>query len=145
MATPAPNVSLKSIRNETLQLQELQGKVVMVTFWASNCPSCLKEIPDLKSLYQDYHTKGLELFAISMYYDRPNYVVEASKTYQIPYPIILDLRGGLAKSFGQVQLIPTTLLINTQGEIVYQTTGLFNLSEMQQRIESLLPSQKGTL
>jgi len=143
MATPAPNVSLKSIRNETVTLEQLKGKVTLITFWATNCPSCLKEIPDLTALYHDYHDKGLELFAISMVYDRPSHVVAMSQSHDIPYSLVLDLRGGLAKAFGQVELIPTTLLINTQGDIVFQTTGLFDLSKMQQRIESLLPSQKG--
>jgi peroxiredoxin len=142
-ANPAPNISFKTIRNTDIQLQNLQGKVVLITFWASNCKSCLAEIEDLKSLYQDYHEQGLELFAISMYYDRPNYVVAASKYHKIPYDIVLDLRGGIAKAFGQVQLIPTTFLIDTTGDIVYQTTGVFNLAEMQTRIQSLLNLPKG--
>ncbi|MDC9728365.1 MAG: TlpA disulfide reductase family protein [Methyloprofundus sp.] len=141
-ASSAPNINLKTIRNTQVSLQELQGKVVLITFWASNCKSCLAEIEDLKSLYQDYHKQGLELFAVSMYYDRPNYVVAASKNYKIPYDIVLDLRGGIAKAFGQVELIPTTFLIDTTGEIVYQTTGIFTLSDMQMRIQSLLNKQK---
>ncbi len=141
-ASPAPDITLKTIRNTQVQLHQLKGKVVLVTFWASNCKSCLAEIEDLKSLYQDYHEKGLELFAISMYYDRPNYVVAASKDHQIPYDIVLDLRGGIAKAFGQVELIPTTFLIDTTGDIVYQTTGVFDLPEMQTRIQSLLNLHK---
>lgn len=143
IASPAPNISFKTIRNTQIQLQELHGKVILVTFWASNCKSCLAEIEDLKSLYQDYHQQGLELFAISMAYDRPNYVVAASKHHQIPYDIVLDLRGSIAKAFGQVQLIPTTFLIDTTGGIVYQTTGVFNLAKMQSRIQSLLNLPKG--
>jgi len=142
-ANPAPNISFKTIRNTDIQLQNLQGKVVLITFWASNCKSCLSEIEDFKSLYQDYHEQGLELFAISMAYDRPNYVVAASKNHQIPYDIVLDLRGNIANAFGQVQLIPTTFLIDTSGEIVYQTTGVFDLTEMKTRIQSLLNLPKG--
>jgi peroxiredoxin len=143
IANPAPDISFRTIRNTEVQLQNLPKKIILITFWASNCKSCLSEIEDLKSLYQNYHQKGLELFAISMYYDRPNYVVAASKNYQIPYDIVLDLRGNIAKAFGQVKLIPTTFLIDTRGEIVYQTTGVFNLSKMQIRIQDLLNLPKG--
>ena len=45
----APDVSLKTITNKTVQLKQLQGKVVLITFWATDCPSCLQEIPHLKS------------------------------------------------------------------------------------------------
>jgi len=139
--TPAPNTHFKTITNKQVSLKQLQGKVVLVTFWASNCPSCLKEIPHLISLYNDYHQRGLELFAIAMRYDRPNYVVNTSKSYQIPYDIVLDLHGQLATAFGDVSLTPTTLLINPNGEIIYQNTGIFDLQAIQILIESLLPIQ----
>jgi len=137
----APDVTLKTITNNTVQLKQLQGKVVLVTFWATDCPSCLKEIPHLKSLYQNYHQQGLEIFAIASYYDPPNHVVDASKTYQIPYGIVLDLRMKLASAFGDVRLTPTTFLISPAGEIVYQITGSFDFEAMQARIESYLSPQ----
>jgi len=141
-ASPAPDINFKTLRNTQIQLKELRGKVILVTFWASNCPSCITEIEDFKSLYEDYHEQGLELFAVSMAYDRPNYVVAAAKNHQIPYNIVLDLRGNIAKAFGQIQLVPTTLLIDSSGEVIYQTTGVFDLQTMQSRIELLL-NKKG--
>jgi len=137
-ASPAPDINFKTLRNTQIQLKELRGKVILITFWASNCPSCITEIEDFKSLYEDYHEQGLELFAVSMSYDRPNYVVAAAKNHQIPYNVVLDLRGNIAKAFGQIQLVPTTLLIDNSGEVIYQTTGVFDLQMMQSRIELLL-------
>jgi len=142
-ASPAPDINFKTLRNTQVQLKELRGKVILVTFWASNCPSCITEIEDFKSLYEDYHKQGLELFAVSMAYDRPNYVVAAAKNHQIPYNVVLDLRGNIAKAFGQIQLVPTTLLIDSSGEVIYQTTGVFDLQMMQSRIELLLNTKKG--
>lgn len=138
---PAPDISFKTLANKQVDLKQLQGKVVLVTFWATDCPSCLKEIPHLKSIYKKYHSLGLELFAVSMYYDRPNHIVEAVKIHQIPYDIVLDLRMKLATAFGNVRLTPTTFLISPQGKIVYQNTGTFELLAMQSQIESFLPLQ----
>ena len=135
--TLAPDVSFKTITNKTIALKDLQGKSVLITFWASNCPSCLKEIADFKHLYQKYHQSGLEIIAIAMYYDRPNIVVDTSKAYQIPYDIVLDLDMHLATAFGDVSLTPTTFLLNPKGKIVFQTTGTFDLNAMQKRIESM--------
>lgn len=138
----APDVSFKTISNKQIHLNQLQGKVLLISFWASNCASCLKEIPDLISLYQEYHQRGLEIIAIAMYYDRPNYVVETRKNYQIPYDIALDLDMDLATAFGNVALTPTTFLLSPQGEIIYQITGSFDLQAMRTRIQTLL-TQKG--
>ena len=134
----APDISFKTINNKQIQLNQLHGKVVLISFWASNCPSCLKEIPDLINLYREYHQRGLEIIAIAMYYDRPNYVVETSKNYQIPYDIVLDLGMDLATAFDNVALTPTTFLLSPQGEIIYQVTGSFDLQAMQTRIQTLL-------
>lgn len=133
-----PDVTIKTITNKTISLKQLHGKPVLISFWASNCPSCLKEIAHFKSLYTAYHAKpGLEIIAIAMYYDRPNYVVNTVKDYQIPYAIALDLDQQLAKAFGDVNLTPTTFLINPEGKIAFQTTGVFDLKKMQRRIESM--------
>ncbi len=137
----APDIKFKTIDNKIIDLKQLQGNPVLITFWASNCPSCIKEIADFKRLYQNYHAQGLEIIAVAMFYDRPNYVVETKKTYQIPYPITLDLQQKIAGAFGDIQFTPTTLLINSSGKIVYQITGMFNLINMQTRIESLLTQQ----
>ena len=137
--TPAPDVSFKTITNKTIRLKDLQGKVVLVTFWASNCASCIKDIPHFKDLYQDYHQTGLEIIAIAMNYDRPNYVVDTSKRYQIPYDIVLDLSNKLATAFDDVNLTPTTFLINPAGQIVDKTTGLIDLKNVRSKIESFFP------
>jgi len=139
--TPAPDITFKTIDNKIIHLKQLQGSPVLITFWASNCPSCIKEIPDLKCLYQNYHAQGLKMMAVAMFYDRPNYVLEAQKKYQIPYNIALDLQRKIAIAFGDIQFTPTTLLIDTSGKIVYQITGLFDLKIMQTRIKSLLTQQ----
>lgn len=135
----APNVSFRTITNQQIELKKLQGQIVLITFWASNCATCIKEIPDFISLYNDYHQSGLEIIAIAVFYDRPNYVVNTSKMYQIPYHVTLDLKNELATAFGDVSLTPTTILIDSSGHIVYKKLGSFNLNSMHSRIQSLLP------
>jgi len=140
-STSTPDIEFKTIDNKIIDLKQLQGNPVLITFWASNCPSCIKEISDFKRLYQDYHPQGLEIIAIAMFYDRPNYVVETKKIHQIPYPIVLDLQQKIAIAFGDIQFTPTILLINSSGKITYQITGMFDLKNMRTRIESLLTPQ----
>jgi len=134
----APDIALTTITGKQLTLKDLRGKPVLVTFWATDCASCVQEIPDLTTLYNRYHSQGFELIAISMTYDPPNHVIELSQTLHLPYAIALDISGDFANAFGQVRLTPTTFLIAPDGAIDWQQTGTFELADLQARIELLL-------
>jgi len=134
----APDEGFITLTGQAITLKQLRGKPVLVVFWASDCPSCLKEIPELRSLYQRYHHQGLEIIAVAMAYDPPSEVVAVSRAMQLPYPVALDLNSAHAKAFGDVQLTPSTFLINPKGMIEKKITGLFDKDEMQATIEQFL-------
>ena len=133
----APDVSFTTITGKKIALKDLRGKPVIVTFWATDCPGCIKEIPDLIDLYTQYHKQGLEIIAVAMYYDPPNHVVTMTEDRQLPYNVALDLKAEHAHAFGDVQLIPSTFLIRNDGLIDQKITGAFNPAEMKARIEKL--------
>lgn len=133
----APNVSFKTIKGESIDMRALKGKPVLVTFWATDCPGCIEEIPHLIKLHQQFSSQGLSIIAVAMDYDPPNQVLAMSAAKQLPYAVALDPTGGLAQSFGNVQLTPTTFLIDKTGNIVLQKTGVFDLTDMQQRLAQL--------
>lgn len=135
---PAPDVAFTSITGEKIALSDWRGKPVIVTFWATDCPACIKEVPHLIELHQNYHDQGLEIIAVAMFYDPPNHVVEMTRAKQIPYTVALDLRAEHARAFGDVRLTPTTFLIKPDGTIALHKTGEFDLADMKQRIESFL-------
>lgn len=135
----APDVIFTTIRGEKIALKNLRGKPVLVTFWATDCPSCVKEVNDFMDLYQQFHGKGLEIIAVAMAYDPPNHVLEMTQAKQIPYHVALDLRSEHASAFGKIEAIPNTFLINPAGQIVFNKIGNFDLEEMKQRIQQLLP------
>ena len=135
---PAPHVVFTTITGKKIKMKELKGKPVIVTFWATDCANCIKEIAPLIELYEQFHPKGLEIVAVTMYYDIPNHVVEMTRVKQIPYDVALDLRGEHAKAFGQVELTPATFLISPKGEIVMHKIGLFDKAEVEQYINELL-------
>jgi peroxiredoxin len=133
----APNVNFKTIKGENIDLLALKGKPVLVTFWATDCPGCIEEIPHLIQLHQQFSTQGLIIVAVAMDYDPPNQVLAMTAAKKLPYPVALDPSGSLAQSFGNVQLTPTTFLIDKTGKIVLQKTGVFDLTDMQQRLARL--------
>lgn len=136
--TSAPDVTFTTLTGQQLALKDLRGKPVIVTFWATDCPACIKEIPDLIDLYTQYHASGLEMIAVAMYYDPPNHVVDMTKAKQLPYNVALDLNSAHAQAFGGVMFTPSTFLIAPDGSVIKKATGLFNPANMKTNIESLL-------
>lgn len=136
--TFTPDTAFTTITGEHITLKTLRGKPVLLTFWATSCGSCVKEIPHLVALYDRFHPQGFEVIAIAMAYDLPNQVVAMTKEQKLPYHVVLDITSEHARVFGRVWATPTTLLIGPDGAIVKREVGMFDLTDMQIRIEHLL-------
>ena len=115
----------------------------MLAFWATTCESCIKEMPHFIELYQELAPRGLEIIGVAMAYDPPNQVMEMRQRIPIPYPIAIDVESKIASAFGNVRLTPTTFLIDPQGQIVIQKTGILDMKELRSRLQSMLPASTG--
>ena len=132
-----PELSLNIIDGRKIELQALKGKPLLVTFWATTCSTCIKEIPHLIKLYNDLGNDVFEIIAIAMPYDPPNLVVSLSKRENLPYPVALDIQGEAVKAFGNVQVTPTSFLIDSQGNIVEEQAGEIDIKELKQKVIAL--------
>jgi peroxiredoxin len=110
----------------------------MVTFWATSCVGCRREVPHLVDLYEKYRDRGFELVAVAMAYDPPEQVLRFRNDKQLPYRVALDLDGAAAHAFDDVSLTPTTFVIAADGRIAFQTIGEFDTGAMENLISSLL-------
>ncbi|MFI3188073.1 thioredoxin [Crenothrix sp. D3] len=133
-----PETTFSTITGKKIVLSELHGKPVIVTFWATDCASCIQEIPHLIELYRQYHDNGLEIIAVAMAYDPPNHVIDMSKARQLPYHVALDMQAENAHAFGDVSLTPTTFLIDPDGQIALQKTGLFDLTKIKTQLSNFI-------
>ncbi|MCF6203882.1 MAG: TlpA family protein disulfide reductase [Methylococcaceae bacterium] len=134
----APNGVFTTITGKKIELASLKGNPVIITFWATDCANCIREIPDLINLYHQFHPQGLEIIAITMYYDIPSHVVEMTKAKQLPYDVVLDLDAKHAAAFGEVKLTPTTFLISPNGHIVMHKTGPFKVEKIKQQLKKII-------
>lgn len=134
----APESSFVLLDGTTLTARQLQGKVSLINFWATSCTTCVAEMPELISTHNKYHARGYETVAIAMSYDPPSYVVNFAESRQLPFKVAIDNTGGVAREWGDVQLTPTTFLVNKRGEIVKRFVGNPNFDELHKLIEKLL-------
>ncbi len=132
------NQIFSTITGGKIALKDLQGSPVLITFWATSCRLCIKEIPELIQLHNRYAPLGLKMVAIAMPYDPPNRVVRMTKQLQLPYEIALDIQGLHTKAFGDISLTPTTLLLNTEGQIDLNIVGTINFDQLEEKIKAEL-------
>ena len=117
---------------------DLQGKVTLVNFWATSCVTCVAEMPKIVATYNKYRARGYDTLAVAMRYDPPSYVVNYTETRQLPFKVAIDNTGAVAKAWGDVQLTPTTFLVNKRGQIVKQYVGEPDFAALHLLIEKLL-------
>jgi len=134
----APEVRFVLIDGRTLDSGQLHGGPVLVNFWATSCPSCIEEMPDLARLHREYGARGLTIIGVAMPYDPPDQVVAFARNRQLPFAIALDLDARLTRDFDQVQLTPTNILIDGDWRIRSRSTGRLDLNRTRRQIEQLL-------
>lgn len=135
---PAPIVALSLIDGRQLDTATLRGKVVFVNFWATSCPPCVKEMPQMAATQSRFAARGYETVAVAMSHDKPEWVREFARRHVLPFPVALDASGVAADAFGKVRLTPTSFLIDRRGRIVQQYVGEPDWTKLNARIEALL-------
>ncbi|MCA1978588.1 MAG: TlpA family protein disulfide reductase [Thiobacillus sp.] len=139
MARPqAPAATFTTLEGKPIALSDLRGKVVLVNFWATSCPGCIREMPGMIETYRQYKDRGFEIIAVAMSYDPPNYVANFAQTRQLPFPVALDVNGEHARAFGDVQLTPTSFLIDKDGSVIEQTLGELDFARLKARLDKAL-------
>lgn len=113
----SPDFTLTDLTGVKWSLKDLRGKVVLVNFWATWCPPCRKEMPDMEALYQRFGPRGLVILAIS---DEDSAKVQPFiAEHKYSYPILLDPGRKVAQVFG-VEGIPKSFLYGRDGKLVTQ-------------------------
>lgn len=119
----APDFSLADMDGERHALSDYRGKVVMLNFWATWCPPCRREIPSMESIYRDLGRSGFMVLAVNEFEDPDHVFAYTGQLSVFPsFPILFDRDSKVSQSYG-VKGLPTTLLIDKQGRIVYRAVG----------------------
>ena len=135
---PAPSITFVTIKGEKVALNDLRGKVVLVNFWATDCPICLKEMPQLIETHKKFQARGYETVAVAMWYDPPNRVVSYAEKNTLPFKVAFDPVGEHGKAFGEVTLTPTTFIIDKRGNIVSRILGEPDFGKLHKLLEEKL-------
>ena len=134
----APQVRYTLLDGQQKSMADLKGQVVLVNFWATSCTTCVAEMPQLVSTFEKYRGRGYQTVAVAMSYDPPAYVANFAESRQLPFSVAIDNTGEIARSFGDVRLTPTSMLINKRGQIVKRYVGAPDFAALHRLVEQLL-------
>lgn len=118
----APKLKLTTLDGETIDLEQLKGKAVLVNFWATWCPPCIEEIPSLIKTYDEFKGRGLVILGITIDANGKKIIPNFVKEHNINYPVILDVDQRFSRSFS-VFGVPENILIDKTGKIVARRYG----------------------
>jgi thiol-disulfide isomerase/thioredoxin len=123
--------------NTVLDSKQLEGQVLLVTFFATWCPPCIQEIPSFIAVQDSFRTKGFSVVAFSLDEGGPEPLYNLIKKYGINYPVMLaDL--DVARGFGGVTGIPVTFVVNRKGEIVKKYLGYVEHDVLEEEVKLML-------
>ncbi len=117
----AESFAFKDMKGQEQRLQDYRGKWVLVNFWATWCPPCLEEIPDLIALYEAHRSRDLVVIGVALDSTRES-VVEFVAKKKVGYPIVLG-DYDLASQVGDVEALPTSYLYDPTGKLVSYQQG----------------------
>jgi peroxiredoxin len=135
--TKAPPFALKSIEGRMVRLSDYRGKVVLLNFWATWCPPCRAEIPDLVKLQQEYGKDGLQIIGVTYPPEKRSRVRRFTRRMKVNYPIALGTQKTKA-GFSDDETLPLTVIIDREGTIRGIIAGILLPEEFNEQIKPLL-------
>ena len=131
----APDFELTTLDGETVKLSDYRGNRVMINFWATWCPPCRAEMPDMQKLYEN---KDVEILAVNLTHTETNAddVDDFRGEYNLTFPILMDKTMEVSTDY-QIRPIPTSFMVDSRGVIQYKAFGALNYDLMATELEKM--------
>lgn len=136
IGSPAPHFELAQLGGDYLSLADLQGKVVLINFWATWCTPCRAEMPEMQRVYDRYKDEGFEVVAINLQESEVT-VKGFVNQLGLTYPIVYDITGEVFDNY-LVRPLPTSYFLDREGIIRFKFVGAMSEEDIEQRVRFLL-------
>lgn len=135
-AGPMPPFLVNDLDGQLVSTAQLHGKVVIVNFWATWCPPCQEEIPEMMELQKEFQGK-LQIVGVSMDDGPPQGVKDFADKIGMNYPIVMG-SDALSEEYGGIPALPTSFVVDPEGRVVQKHVGLYPQEVYDNEIRALL-------
>ncbi|HEB82717.1 MAG TPA: TlpA family protein disulfide reductase [Gammaproteobacteria bacterium] len=119
----APDFTLKNMDEEDVRLSDFRGKVILLNFWATWCPPCVREMPSMERLQKAVDTKAFKVLAVNQMEDEDQVFAFTGSLPEDPtFEIVFDKKSEVARAYN-VRGLPTTYLLDKKGVVRYRAVG----------------------
>ncbi|MGM0437314.1 MAG: TlpA family protein disulfide reductase [Bacillota bacterium] len=125
----APNFTLKNMDNQEVTLRELEGQKVFINFWASWCPPCKAEMPDIQKLYENYG-EDIKIIAVNLEEEKTK-IENYLENENLDFTILLDKNKKVANQY-LIRAIPTSYFLDENGIIIEKNLGVLSYDKMKE-------------
>lgn len=133
-ANSATNFNLADLDGKEHNLSDYRGKWVVVNYWATWCPPCIEEIPELNSFHDKHKKTDAVVLGVNFEELDPDLVSQFLEEYMVSYPILLDEPDKFTE-LGRIDGLPTTFIISPRGEVVHKKTGKVDTAYLEKVIQ----------
>ena len=134
----APNFQLQNLDGQSISLNDLKGKPVLINFWAIRCPPCRSEMPHIQQVYDETYEGELVILAINLG-ESPAEVKDFMQSQNLSLPVLLDTKKNVAQRYN-IQYIPTTFFIDKNGIIQVKIIGAFaSKAQIENKLSKIMP------
>ena len=137
IGNPAANFTLMDLTGQTVSLSDFEGQPVILNFWATWCPPCEAEMPDIHQAYLEHQSAGLVVLAIDMA-EHPDTVSSFVEYYELTFPILLDDTQDVGQHYG-ARALPTTYFIDRDGTISHVYFGQMDEAAIMIGLRKIMP------
>lgn len=135
---PAPELSFTLLDGAKVSTSDFRGQVLLVNFWATSCSTCVAEMPQIVDAQRRRGAAGFKTLAVAMRYDPPVRVADFAQSRQLPFGVVIDNTGAIAAGFGNVEVTPTSFLIDKRGHIARRFVGTPDFAALDRLVVGLL-------
>ena len=133
----APDFNLKDQYGVTHSLENYKGKVIFLNFWATWCPPCKKEMPDVESIYKEYGENKKDVVILGVNSEKENEVKKFLKDKGYTFPTVIDENSEVMRKYF-IQAFPTSFVIDKEGNVYGYVMGGLTKEQIRQVIEEVL-------
>jgi len=133
----APDFALPDLEAKTVRLSDFEGQVRIIDFWATWCPPCRKEIPHFQALHEQYGDDGLIIIGVSLDKNGAEAVIPFGQKMKMTYTSVIG-NPEVAQSYGGIQYIPTTFIVDKEGQIYRKYVGYTDMATLEADVKVLM-------